>query len=418
LQPVLVAVVDSGYDGTHPEFEGRIAAARSFVATSAKVDSIGHGTMVAGEIAAALDNGQGIAGMAFPAQLLVAKVVGSNGSISLEAEARAIRWAVDQGARVVNLSLGGPRDPMNPERDTYSDLEQAAIDYAVRKGALVVAATGNCQAVCPYRYASYPAALPHVLGVSALGQNGSTPGFSNRDNLYNDIAAPGRGIVSTFPIDLTDPTCATPGYSLCATEDDYRRGEGTSFAAPLVSAAAALLLAQRPDLTSSQLEQVITHTAVDVQDPGRDRQSGWGKLDVTGASAALTGELPQSDAYESNDDAGTRAYTLFGPRRVVKATLDYFDDPTDVYRVRVRRGERVVLTLDGPPETDTNLVLWKPGAESIVAFPPRGLVADIANRPGAKERLRYKADVGGWYYVQVKLSEGAGGPYTLLIAKR
>jgi subtilisin family serine protease len=418
LAPVLVAVVDSGVDGSHPEFEGRIREAKSFVADPALVDSIGHGTMVAGEIAAAMDNGQGIAGVAFPAELLVAKVVGENGSISLEAEARAIRWAADLGARVINLSLGGPRDPLNPERDTFSDLEQSAVDYATRKGALVVAATGNCQDVCPYRFASYPAALPHVLGVSALNQNGSTPSFSNRDLLYNDIAAPGRGIVSTFPLELSDPSCDEVGYSTCASVEDYRRGEGTSFAAPLVSAAAALLFAQRPGLAASQAAEILERTVVDVQDPGHDRQTGWGKLDVQAASAALAGDLPLADAFEPNDDSGSRSYPLYGQRRGVVATLDYYQDQTDVYRIRLRKGQRVVVTLSGPEGNDANLVLWKPGTDSVVAFPPRGLVAALSNRPGPEERIRYRSDRTGWYFLQVKLSEGDGGGYRLVVAKR
>src|SRR5262249_58316648 len=96
-----------------------------------------------GEIAAALNNSEGIAGIAFPAQLIIAKVVRADGTISLEGEADAIGWAVDSGARVINLSLGGLRDPRNPSRDTYSALEAAAVDYAAAHGAVVVAAVGN-----------------------------------------------------------------------------------------------------------------------------------------------------------------------------------------------------------------------------------------------------------------------------------
>src|SRR5206468_9633331 len=137
-----------------------------------------------GEIAAALDNSEGIAGIAFPAQLLVAKVVRSDGSISLEGEADAIRWAVDSGARVINLSLGGLRDPRNPSRDTFSALEAAAVDYAASKGVVVVAAVGNSSdaPVSPWPYATYPAALPHVVGVSAYARDGSIASFSNRDD--------------------------------------------------------------------------------------------------------------------------------------------------------------------------------------------------------------------------------------------
>src|SRR6185437_8930836 len=106
LATVKVAVVDSGIDAGHPEFAGRIAAGKSFVGSPWDVDSDGHGTFVAGEIAANASNGVGIAGMAFNAQLLVAKVVEADGNIPLRAEVDAIRWAVDNGARVINLSLG------------------------------------------------------------------------------------------------------------------------------------------------------------------------------------------------------------------------------------------------------------------------------------------------------------------------
>ena len=140
----LVAVIDSGIDAEHPEFVGRIRAYRSFVGGRALTDQDGHGTFVAG-IVGARHNGLGIAGIAFGSELVVAKVVGADGRISVEAEAAAIRWAVDAGARVLNLSLGGIRDPLNPTRDTYSQLEAAAVDYAVRRGVVVVAAASSCE---------------------------------------------------------------------------------------------------------------------------------------------------------------------------------------------------------------------------------------------------------------------------------
>ena len=265
LAPVRVGVIDSGIDLSHPELVPRIAAAKSFVGGSAQ-DTRGHGTIVAGIIAAEIENATGIAGLAPGAELLVGKVVADNGTISVEAEAKAIRWAVDGGARVINISLGGLRDPSDPSRDTYSRLEQEAIAYAVRHGVVVVAAVGNADQApeTPWRFASYPAALPHVLGVSALARNGTSPAFSNRDAVYNDVAAPGEDILSTFPRKLTAdrPECQDQGYTPCAT-DQFRPPEGTSFAAPQVTAAAADLLGVRPSLRPEQVIALIERNADD-----------------------------------------------------------------------------------------------------------------------------------------------------------
>ena len=206
FQPVRVAIVDSGIDAGHQEFAGRIAAGRSFVGGDWRVDAQGHGTFIAGEIAANMD-GQGIVGLAAeaPVQLVIAKVVRDDGTIPLAAEATAIRWAADEGARVINLSLGGVRDPVHPNRDTYSPLEAKAVAYAYAKGAVLVAAVGNGDEAFsqPWPYASYPAALPHVIGVSALTRSGGVPDYSNRDPVFNDVAAPGSGVFSTFPLPLT-----------------------------------------------------------------------------------------------------------------------------------------------------------------------------------------------------------------------
>jgi subtilisin family serine protease len=417
--PVLVAVIDSGIDIDHPEFAGRVANTKSFVGSRATVDSIGHGTMIAGEIAGALDNAQGIAGVAFSAELLIAKIIQPDGTASLEDEAAAIRWAVDQGASVINLSLGGQRDPTNPANDEYSELEQSAVEYAYRNGAVVVAATGNCIAVCPYRYASYPAALPHVLGVSALGQNGETPTFSNRDPVYNDLAAPGSGIVSTFPLALTDPSCAHPGYSICA-QSSLRNGNGTSFAAPLAAAAAAVLRTERPQLTASQVMEILEESAADIATPGRDSLTGNGLLDLQAALEALSRQLPPPDRYETNDDAGSRAFTLYGAKRTISATIDPYDDQNDVYRVYVRSGQRLVLTLRGPNGGRPTLAVWRPGTKtltriSVIAI-REGRV--LAHKTASNPRLTYRATRTGWHYVHVKAPAKRGGPYKLVVAKR
>jgi subtilisin family serine protease len=297
---------------------------RSFVGGDPCVDGRAR-DVHRGIIAANLDT-QEIVGIAYTSQLLIAKVVPGRRHHPTRRGGRGVRWAADSGARVINLSLGGVRDPVHPDRDTYSPLEASAVAYAYAKGALVVAAVGNGDEAFtqPWRYASYPAALPHVIGVSALTHAGNVPDYSNRDPVFNDIAAPGSGLFSTFPLALTAqrPLCTDQGYSDCGT-DDYRNPEGTSFAAPQVSAAAAVLFAVAPSLTNNQVSTILEHTADDMSAATgcpkcqllRDNYSGWGRLDIAKAVAAFAGPLPAPDRLEPNDNAGADAYTIWGRSR-------------------------------------------------------------------------------------------------------
>jgi hypothetical protein len=429
LAPVRVAVVDSGVDLDHPELQGRIVAARSFVGGT-PADRQGHGTFVAGLIAAGVDNGIGIAGLAPEAELLVAKVVTGERTIPVEAEARAIRWAVANGARVINMSLGGLRDPLDPSRDTFSPLEASAIAYAVKRGVVVVAAVGNGDQAprLPWRFASYPAALPHVLGVAALTRDGDSPPYSNRDPVYVDVAAPGEDILSTLPRAVTAPFpgCPEQGYSSCGP-GEFRKAEGTSFAAPQVSAAAANLIGMRPTLAPEQVVALLERTAVDASAATgcrrcpllRDRYTGWGRLDAAAAVRQLAGELPPRDALEPNDDAGVAAYPLYfrGSHRRVDATLDYWDDQSDVYAIHLRRGQRLFAALSGPPRTDVNLVLWRPGTRRIDDVRAQARRARESSRPGPVEFLGYHAPAPGRYYLQVRMAAAGAGAYRLSLVR-
>lgn len=428
FEPVPVAVIDSGVDTTHPELAGRILDAESFVGGSAQ-DGLGHGTFVAGLIAAGVDNGIGIAGLAPSAQLLVAKVVTRSRSIPVEAEAKAIRWAVDNGARVINMSLGGIRDPLDPNGDTYSRLEADAVAYAVSNGVVVVAAVGNSDQApaSPWKFASYPAALPHVLGVSATTDTGAIPKFSNRDAIYNDLAAPGIDILSILPRPLTArfPACVEQGYSSCGSEE-YRSAQGTSFAAPQVSAAAAVLLGLRPTLSPEQVTKILEGTARDLDSttgceecrPGRDSLSGWGRLDVVAAIDALSRRLPAPDAFEANDDAGPRSFRLVGPTRRIKASVDFWDDQDDVYAITLRRNQPVYIGLTGSSSTvDLSLAFWLPGTRSVEAATSLRYRARVSTRPGARQYLSYRALRGGTFYVQVRASSPGQVRYRLTVIK-
>jgi subtilisin family serine protease len=411
FQPVKVALIDSGVDCALPDFANQIAAKKSFVGGDPCLDSQGHGTIVAGEIAGAL-NEAGVVGLAYSSQLVVAKVVAPDGTIPLQAEADAIRWAVQQGARVINMSFGAVRDPASAALDTYSKVEAQAVAYAVKHKAIVVAAVGNADEAytTPWPYASWPAALPHVIGVGALTRSGNVPDFSDQDPTYVDLAAPGVGIFSTFPKLLTaaQSSCQPQGYTDCA-KGDYHSPEGTSFAAPQVSAAAAVLLGLNPELTPSQVGTILERQTDDVGaantcgtapcPAGRDKFSGWGSLDVQKAVAAVdAGELPPSDRFEPNDGIA-QAYRLRGPRPVAGATLDYWDDPVDVYRVKLARGQRLLARVRARPTV--NLIV-----RSVAKKP-------LAHTgPGQSLHLAYRVHQTGWYYVELRTMIGAGR-YTL-----
>ena len=424
LLAVRVAVIDSGVDREHPELKGRIFRARSFVGGSV-ADAEGHGTFVAGEIAALANNGVGIAGLAPSARLIIAKVAGPDGSISPRIEARAIRWAVQTGARVINLSFGSTRDPLVAARDGYSPAERDAIEFAVRRGVLVVAAAGNGNDAPskPWPYASYPAAFPHVLGVAAYGRSGAIPAFSNRDDVHVDLAAPGMDMFSLFPRALTSryTACEDQGYSNCGTKE-YRHADGTSFSSPQVAAAAAVLLAQTPSLRPDQVSALLRASAVDATPangcdgctPGHDPLTGFGRLDMSAAMASAEAAVPVADRLEPNDDVGGRAAIVTGTLRA-RATLDWWDDPNDVYRIHLVRGQRLTAIVRSS-KVDASIVLWKPGLQALSDARSDLRARRSIHAAGVAERIVYRARKTGWYSLQVKLARPDSGPYRIRLA--
>jgi hypothetical protein len=255
------------------------------------------------------------------------------------------------------------------------------------------------------------------------------PTFSNRDRLYNDIAAPGESIFSTLPRSITSssrPGCILQGYSDCGPAE-FRRGDGTSFSAPQVSAAAALLFASEAQLQADQVATLLTRAAADA-DPdsgcsrclsGRDSLTGWGVLDVASAVEALDRAAPEADRHEPNDEVATAAQIWGRKGQRFKATIDYWDDRIDVYHVKLRRGQRLVALLRGPAGADTNLFLWKPGTTRIGArAEDRRLLAAQSKSPGSRERIRVRVQEGGWYFLEVKVSAPGAGSYSLRFRKR
>lgn len=212
---VVVAVLDTGIDADHKDLKGKVIGATSFT-TSTGIDTArGHGTAIAGIIAGTADN-NGVAGLAYKSSLLDVKVAENDGTTNAQKVAQGIVWAVDHGAKIINISI--------VINKPYPLLEYAA-DYAWKNGCLIVAAAGNDCSSDPV----YPAAYPHVISVAATDKTDLLARWSNRGD-WVEVAAPGVDIYSTLPGNAF-------GYK-----------SGSSFSTALVSGEAALLYTRAADV--------------------------------------------------------------------------------------------------------------------------------------------------------------------------
>lgn len=261
---VIVAVVDTGVDMEHPEFEGKLVEGHNVLDGSNKPqDDNGHGTHVSGVIAAKTNNKDGIAGMTWKSKLMPIKAIGADGSGSAVDIAQGIYWATDHGADVINLSVGNY---------TSSAALKEACKYAYDNNVVLVAASGNDASDQP----SYPAAYDEVLSVAAVDHLKERADFSNFGD-YVDVAAPGVDIPSTYI------------YS------DYASLSGTSMACPHVAALAALVRSVHPDMKSHDVMELIRSSALDLGPPGHDQLYGFGMIDVNRTLRQLHTEPAKSE---------------------------------------------------------------------------------------------------------------------------
>jgi subtilisin family serine protease len=287
---VVVAVIDTGVDLDHPELAGHLLPGQDLVDLAGATpppgtrfegdwtlrdaepqDEVGHGTHVAGTISCASNNAEGVAGVTWGCSILPVKVLtrvvgldpphrvsGVGSAVDIAA---GIRWAVDHGARVLNMSLGG-----------YSDtfVERDAIAYAVSRGAVVVAAMGNDATDEP----SYPAAYPGVIAVGAIDQADRLAPFSNT-GAHVALVAPGVDVLCTV------------------WNDTYATMSGTSMASPHVAGVAALVLSANPALTADEVSDLLRRSAEPLRDdpsqPVPNDRYGSG---LVNAGAAVAGALP------------------------------------------------------------------------------------------------------------------------------
>ena len=256
---ITVAVVDSGVAFDHPEFAGSsIVPGYDYAYNdSDPSDNQGHGTHVTGILVAGLNNGIGMAGLAPGVNVLEVKVLNSSNSGTWAGIAAGIVYAADHGARIINLSLGGP---------IASQVLSDSIKYAAARGLFIVAAAGNAATYSPF----YPAFYPETFAVSASDRNDQLWCDSNYGSAV-DAAAPGADIWSTYWT-VSDP------YT-------YTAMSGTSMAAPHVAGLAALLLSTRPDLSVADLRAIIQGSAKDLGTTGPDLFFGAGRINAGAAVA-------------------------------------------------------------------------------------------------------------------------------------
>ena len=386
----LIALLDTRLDETHPEFAG------SQIATlgTRPLDSL-HGTATAA-VAAAPQNGVGILGVWPGARALNVPLPPE--ALTCSASARGVREAIRAGAAVINMSYGS---------QSLCRAEYNAIQLAIRRGIVPVAAAGN--EFAEGNPLEFPASLPHVLTIAAVNARLDASAFSNA-NPAVDLSAPGESIMTAVPASLDED----------GTQDGYQRLNGTSFSAPMVSAAVAWVRAARPDLSPDQAAQVVRLSARDLGRDGFDDATGFGLLDV---GAALAKTPPPRDPLEPNDDmvwvdgrafgrAATPVFTGRSTERLV-GLVDAYEDPADVYRIRVRRRSRVRV-IAKPTFGDPVLAGFSSGTKSLArcsrgrcVSAPR--LATSRRKGGRTERITLRNRTGRTrtFYIALGAQSGA-----------
>jgi Subtilase family len=270
---VLVAVIDSKVDANHPDLAGAIAEHYDAVGRPEQAHS--HGTGMAGAIA----SHRKLLGIAPAARILAVHAFSTSSRQSPEATTRqiiaGIEWAINRGARIINMSFAGPYDPMI----------QLAMRNAAAKGVILIAASGNMGAKSP---PLYPAADPHVIAVTATDQSDSLFAQAVRGP-HLAVAAPG--------VDVMVP----------APDDTYQLTTGTSVAAAHVSGVAALLLERHPSVNSRTVLEVLTSTARNLNPKGRDDQYGWGLIDPAAALQELDSRIADGKLLATAKPAAPKA---------------------------------------------------------------------------------------------------------------
>jgi subtilisin family serine protease len=461
--PVVVAVIDTGVETTHPDLQNSLwVNAGETPANDVDDDGNGftddingwdffdrdanprpanginnsHGSHVAGVIGAERDNATGISGVCGDCQIMALRV-GSASHLTLSREIKAIDYAADNGADVINLSLGSA---------VWSDAERDAIRKAGNKGVLVVVAAGNASldndidfydpdsgSAAPSFPASYT--LDNILSVAASNDRdqyayvsqcrGVLPlwrcGFTSYGHDSVDVAAPGTDILSTVKAGIS-----------ATAYDGYDVWDGTSMATPMVAGIAGLVLAENPTYSPIDVKNAIMNS---VDEPNSLKlYTSWGKVTGVGTKA-LSGRFTRTQGRVNALGALTGATTnatphtdgnIDGARSIDRRREDRMSWPSDVndvYKKRLVDGRRYRVTVDGPAGSDFDLWVWKPGTQEIFQFvsdcfqtsgcPP---LAAVSATTKSDESVAFTAHRTGTFYFQVN-DWYTSGRYVLRVKK-
>ena len=464
----VIAVIDTGVDINHPDLQNQLwvnSAEKNGTAgvdddhngfvddvngwdfkrnspnvTPANTLDDSHGTHVAGIIAAERDNNEGISGVC-PQCRIMALRIGTAASITLGNELKAIDYAINKHANVINLSLGDP---------AWSKAERAAIKRAGKAGILVVVAAGNSsmdndiqfyeqpKGQPPSWAPSYPASytLKNIVAVAASNDRDQYGYFSQCQGIFQvwqcgftswghdsvDVAAPGVDIMSTVAV----------GKGPTAHPDDVV-WDGTSMAAPMVAGIAGLVRSEHPFYNAVQIKDAIMHS---VNHPASLKlfdawgpEAGVGKKPLTGHFTRTQGRVNAFRALTASKtnatpltDGNIDGAKLFASPKI--GHLSWPADANDVYRRKLRKGIRYQVILNGPSGSDMDLWVWRPGTTEIFQFTsgcfvrggPCPALEAVSGGRTADEKVTFKAPKTGVFYIQVN-GWYSGGRYKLTLKK-
>lgn len=246
-KPILVAVLDTGVDSTHPDLIGKVIG-RNGHDEEDLTDNISHGTGVAGIIAAHTNNKEGIAGLSWNTKILSIRITDEYGQARVSDVIEALEEVYKQGANIVQISLS---------TNQFSEALRDAIQEALDKGILLVSTGGNTG----INEVRFPAGFDGVIGAGAVAENGEIESYSTRGE-HISLVAPGTDIYTTAP------------------NLSYHKLTGTSFSAPQIAGTAALIWSIAPNLTSSEVRDILFSSAIDLGSPDKDNKFGFGLLNT------------------------------------------------------------------------------------------------------------------------------------------